>query len=267
MRTAARRIRCGASSVGLRGRRSVPLGAHRPLGLRSVRHCPGTYPFPTILESNIPPDYSNWLYYYQQHPHDLPTYKSKLTVDIRDLGLDPTSRMVLREMVGSRFDHRTHHVSFVSKNLPSAAANENRVFQMLDACLLECRRIGKEMNEAGFYAKTNGAVHNRLLKPPPTLNKAKGKKEAAASSEASAAAAGSDAAAAAPAATADAAAVDGPKKVNYTKSQRHYRALGMQSPSTDKVLTPTNIKGKVKAKPSIAAQQPPAQQQQQAATA
>lgn len=253
-------------AIGSAALRSLRSAAHRPLRSAASVTVTGTYPFPTILESNIPPDYSNWLYYYQQHPHDLPTYKSKLTVDIRDLGLDPTSRMVLREMVGSRFDHRTHHVSFVSKNLPSAAANENRVFQMLDACLLECRRIGKEMNEAGFYAKTNGAVHNRLLKPPPALNKGKGKKAAAASSEASAAAAGSDAAAAAPAATGDVAAVDGPKKVNYTKSQRHYRALGMQSPATDKVLTPTNVKGKVKTKP-IAAQQPPAQPQQQAATA
>lgn len=206
-----------------------------------------TYPFPTILESNIPPDYSNWLYYYQQHPHDLPTYKSKLTVDIRDLGLDPTSRMVLREMVSQRYDPRTHTLSFVAKNLPSAAANENRVFQMLDACLVECRRIGAEMNAEGFFAKNNGAVHNRMLKPTPTLGqlqaenqkkmqKKKKKQQALAAGSADSTAAASGAS------PVTAAAATPAKSISYTRSQKDHRTLGMESPHTTKALPPQQVK-------------------------
>lgn len=224
----------------------------------------GTYPFPTILESNIPPDYSQWLWYHQQHPHDLPTYKSRLVVDIRDLGLDATSRMVLREMVQGRYDPRAHTIAFVSKNLPTAAANENRVFQMLDACLIECRRIGAEMNAAGYHAKPNKAVPNRLLRPVPTLPdliakekkkaeklKAKRAKSAAAAAAATATpAAATDAAAASsaaaspassstPATPAAAAAAPAKKKsVSYTRSQQDHRALGMDSPHTSKALPP-----------------------------
>lgn len=210
----------------------------------------GTYPFPTILESNIPPDYSNWLYYHQQHPHDLPSYKSKLTVDIRDLGLDPTSRMVLREMVQGRYDPRTHTVSFVAKNLPSAAANENRVFQMLDACLIECRRIGAEMNAEGFFAKNNGAVHNRMLKPTPTLQQLqsadkkkqqKAKAKAIAVAPAGSAASASASSSASTAAGAAAAAAPA-KSVSYTRSQKDHRTLGMESPHTSKALPSQQIK-------------------------
>ena len=212
----------------------------------------GTYPFPTILESNIPPDYSQWLWYHQQHPHDLPTYKSRLVVDIRDLGLDATSRMVLREMVQGRYDPRAHTIAFVSKNLPTAAANENRVFQMLDACLLECRRIGAEMNAQGFHAKPNKAKQNRLLRPVPKLpdliakekkknEKAKAKR-AAAKNAATAAATPTDAAAASAsvsaASSASASATPAKKSVSYTRSQQDHRALGMESPHTSKPLPP-----------------------------
>jgi len=192
-----------------------------------------TYPFPTILESNIPPDYSNWLYYHQQHPHDLPSYKSKLIVDVRDLGLDATSRMALRAIVGNRFDPVSHRVSFVSKNLPTAQANENRVFQMLDAVLLEARRIGKEMNEAGFHAKPNGAKHNRLIAPrPPKLTK---KHLRAQKAKDAAAAAPAEGAAAAPAAPAS------KRRGRFTEKQLSMRALGMTSSSTTKDLTPPPI--------------------------
>jgi len=94
----------------------------------------------------LPPDYSPWLYYHQHYPHDLPTYKSKLSVDIRDLRLSNTARIVLREMVGRRFNPATHRITFTSRSLPSAQANENRVFQQLDACLEEATRIAAQID-------------------------------------------------------------------------------------------------------------------------
>jgi hypothetical protein len=126
-----------------------------------------SYPFPTILESDMPADYSKYLFYHNQYPTDLPRYKSKLTVDIRDLGLNPTSRMVMREIVGSRYNPTTHQIAFVSRHLPTALANENRVFQQLDACLVEAREIAKKMNADGVFGPENGARHNRLLTPKP----------------------------------------------------------------------------------------------------
>jgi hypothetical protein len=178
------------------------------------------------------------LYYHQQHPHDLPTYKSKLIVDVRDLGLDATSRMALRQIVGNRFDPRTHQVAFISKNLPTAQANENRVFQMLDAVLLEARRIGKEMNESGFVAKPNGARHNRLISPRP--DKLATKHVRAAKAKAAAAAA----------AAADPSAPVKKVRVRYTEVQKAHRVLGTTSTLTKKDLTPpvVPISDKIKAK-------------------
>lgn len=131
-----------------------------------------SYPFPTILESDIPGDFSKFLYYDRQFPTDLPVFKSKLTVDIRDLGLDPTSRMAMREIVGSRYNTRTHQISFVSRHLPTAQSNENRVFQQLDACLVEARDLAKKMNADGVFGNDNGARHNRLLTATPTREEA-----------------------------------------------------------------------------------------------
>ena len=75
--------------------------------------------------------------------------------------------MVLREIVGSRYNRRNHTISFVSRNLSTAQANENRVFQQLDACLLECRQIANELESQGLRGRSRGAAHDRLLKPVP----------------------------------------------------------------------------------------------------
>lgn len=139
-----------------------------PVSSSPLLRPPGSYPFPTILESDIPADYSKWLYFHKQFPTDLPRFKSKVTVDIRDLGLDPHSRMALREIVGPRYNRRTHTVSFVSRTLATAQANENRVFQMLDLALIEARTLGKQMQEDGIPASQSGAENNRLLKAVPS---------------------------------------------------------------------------------------------------
>jgi hypothetical protein len=84
--------------------------------------------------------------------------------------------MVLKEIVGRRYDPSSHIITFTSRTLPTAQANDNRVFQQLDAVLFESRTIAKKMNEDNFYAQEPttkaGAInaqHDRLFTPPPAL--------------------------------------------------------------------------------------------------
>ncbi len=88
-----------------------------------------------------------YLWYHQQHPLDAPRRRSRLIVDIRHLPLSANGRMILKEMVGPRYNPTTHQITFRSSRLHSSQANENRVFQELEQALKETVRLEKMFQE------------------------------------------------------------------------------------------------------------------------
>lgn len=77
-------------------------------------------------------------------------------MDIRDLGLNGTEMMVLREMVGKRYNPVTYQIKFTSNNLGDQKSNENMVFQMLDECMKQCKIIAKQMESEGYVHPLHG---------------------------------------------------------------------------------------------------------------
>jgi len=70
-----------------------------------------------------------------------PFFKSKLTVEIKSLNLPPVQEKIFIELTGCR--HKNGIVSFVSRELPTQQANENRVFFLFEQCLIQSQRISK----------------------------------------------------------------------------------------------------------------------------
>jgi hypothetical protein len=142
------------------------------------RFVPRRYPFPLVLTSELLQEED--LEQQRFHPHDLPPYKSTLTVNLHDLPLTAGEKRIFRRLVGPRlsssafrdhplpnFLHRpkptwsagkkktanTALVRFVSRHLPSAEANENRVFQLLDESLRVSKKLAAEMEEDGEWVE------------------------------------------------------------------------------------------------------------------
>lgn len=141
-------------------------------------YVPRTYPFDIVLTTELIPEED--LQWRPVNPHDLPRYKSTLRVNIWDLPLSEDERHVFRMLVGERVfsqhvqDHpipvwlnptkrqrqlktarrqasKPNEVKFSSSNLPSARANENRVFQQLDECIRQSKLLVKEFQNDGEY--------------------------------------------------------------------------------------------------------------------
>ena len=144
-------------------------------------YVPRMYPFPLILTTEILAEEDVELY--RANPHDLPAYKSTLTVNIHDLPLNAAEKRVFRLLVGPRIYSTTFHphpvpafltnrhsphiprqrrqrtkdsavkVTFVSRHLPSAQANENRVFQLLDETIRQCKVLVGDMAVDGQWVE------------------------------------------------------------------------------------------------------------------
>ena len=140
-------------------------------------HVPRKYPFPLVLTTELLAEED--LDQQPLTPHDLPPYKSTLLVSLLDLPLTPGERRIFRRLVGHRMASRTFHdhptpsflhrqkgrrwspkghpdpfaVRFVSRHLPSAEANENRVFQLLDECIRQSKVLAKAMEEDGEWVE------------------------------------------------------------------------------------------------------------------
>ena len=134
------------------------------------------YPFPLTLTTELLEE--DDLQTQHLRPHDLPPYKSTLSCNLLDLPLTAAERRVFRLLVGQRVFSSTFHphptpaflraprggrgvgkgrhpylVKFVSRHLPSAEANENRVFQMLDECVRMSKLLCAGMAEDGEFVE------------------------------------------------------------------------------------------------------------------
>ena len=137
-------------------------------------YVPRTYPFPILLTTEMLTEED--LEQQPLHPHDLPPYKSTLTVNVHDLPLSAGEKRIFRHLVGPRMFSATFRnhpipsflhppraawsrkgkvnpalVRFVSRHLPSAEANENRVFQLLDECVRMSKVLALEMEGDGEW--------------------------------------------------------------------------------------------------------------------
>ena len=157
-----------------------PLRHHSSLPVQQ-HYIPRTYPFPVILTTELLLEEDIDLH--RSNPHDLPPYKSTLTCNIHDLPLTAAEKRVFRILVGARLYSHTFHphpvpsflthkqtphlpkhrrqrakdsavrVRFVSRHLGSAAANENRVFQLLDECIRQSKVLVSEMAADGQWVE------------------------------------------------------------------------------------------------------------------
>jgi hypothetical protein len=160
-------IRCAQVQTSFRTYTSLPVLQH---------YVPRAYPFDVVLTTDLIPEED--LQWRPANPHDLPRYKSTLRVNLDDIPLSEDELYVFRLLVGRRIysdevhDHpipswitptkrerlrkassrqgkRPDEVKFTSSNLPSARANENRVFQQLDECLRQCKLLVREFAADG----------------------------------------------------------------------------------------------------------------------
>eukprot|EP00457_Paulinella_chromatophora_P007702 gb/GEZN01007726.1/.p1 GENE.gb/GEZN01007726.1/~~gb/GEZN01007726.1/.p1 ORF type:complete len:380 (+),score=76.28 gb/GEZN01007726.1/:57-1196(+) len=122
-------------------------------------HRSRSYPFEMTLETNIIRDEE------EEHilidEYDLIDYKSKLTVEIKDLSkfLSPLQLEIFKALVGPRYKKKSKTISFTSRSLPSMWGNENRVFQWFDALLWESKRLAEQFEKEGLekYEKQHKA--------------------------------------------------------------------------------------------------------------
>ena len=170
----------GTRSPGFSRLPSAPTRHHSTLPVLQ-HHIPRTYPFPLILTTELLVEEDVELH--RSNPHDLPPYKSSLTCNIHDLPLTAAEKRVFRLLVGARMYSHTFHphpvpsfltakqtvhmpkhrrqrakdsavrVRFVSRHLGSAAANENRVFQLLDECIRTSKVLVAEMAADGQWVE------------------------------------------------------------------------------------------------------------------
>ena len=160
---------------------SSSLSLHRAYSTLPVisHYVPRRYPFPLVLTTEMLTEED--LEQQPLHPHDLPPYKSTLTVNLHDLPLTAGEKRIFRHLVGPRMFSTTFRnhpipaflhakrvawkgggkgkgvgsavVRFVSRHLPSAEANENRVFQLLDECVRMSKVLAMEMEGDGEWVE------------------------------------------------------------------------------------------------------------------
>jgi len=92
------------------------------------------FAFPYVLSTSVAMQDSE----FNPEIHAL-RFKSKLSVKLTDLNLSKDQESVFRKLVGNR--ERDGVVSFVSRHLPTQQLNEDLVFEQLEKCLAESRRL------------------------------------------------------------------------------------------------------------------------------
>jgi hypothetical protein len=108
-----------------------------------LTHVQRKFPFPVTLETTIPIIDTLAL------ETDPPRLKSKLTVTVAEMGLDELQEACFLTIVGRRFNPKQGTVSFVSRDLPTRQANENRVFQFLESTFHHAKLIGTRFEQEG----------------------------------------------------------------------------------------------------------------------
>lgn len=161
-------------------------------------YVPRKYPFPIILTTE---------FFTEEHPltefhlpHNMPHYKSTLTVDIQDLPLTVLEKRIFARLVGPRmfsaqFDRdflpewllpthqniklreelrhqkiklrkKPNRVKFTCRLFPSQEANENRVFQLLEECIRQSKILARELSPSAKDRLSLSAEQEALIDRP-----------------------------------------------------------------------------------------------------
>lgn len=99
----------------------------------------------------------DWLDMYGFHNYEnaKPTYKSRLEVFIKDLGLSRTEMAVLTEILGGHINKTNGKITLVSRRLPGVHANTNRCFQILLESITRAREITPEVVKSNAKSLSN----------------------------------------------------------------------------------------------------------------
>jgi hypothetical protein len=104
------------------------------------------FPADFNLECVETPDYLDLygLYHYEDAK---PRYKSKIVLNLQDMGLDVYEQSILADILGARINRNNGKITFVSRELPGLHANTNRCFQLLLEALCRTHEISEEVTK------------------------------------------------------------------------------------------------------------------------